>query len=121
VVFDVGERERILTEAHDQFGHRGVKATFETIRLMFFWPFYYGDVRRHVSSCRECQIRSVKKVEVPLIISTPVDLFYKVYMDVMFMPTARSYNCIVACRDDLSGVTEARALRGASSREVAKF
>ncbi|KAJ8462647.1 hypothetical protein ONZ51_g10761 [Trametes cubensis] len=121
VVFEENERRRILEEAHDQFGHKGVRATFETVQLRFFWPFYHGDVRCHVGGCRECQIRSVKKVEVPLIISTPVDLFYKVYMDVMFMPTVRGYNCIMACRDDLSGVTEARALKGASSKEVAKF
>ncbi|KAJ3000054.1 hypothetical protein NUW54_g6845 [Trametes sanguinea] len=42
-------------------------------------------------------------------------------MDVMFMPKARGYTCIVACRDDLSGVTETRALRSASSKEVARF
>lgn len=121
VILNQDERLRILKEAHDDLGHKGEQATFETIRLRFFWPFYHSDTRQYVSSCRECQIRSTKKVEVPLIISTPVDLFYKVHMDVMFMPKARGYTCIIACRDDLSGVTETRALRSANSKEVAKF
>ncbi|KAI0354341.1 hypothetical protein OH77DRAFT_1387850, partial [Trametes cingulata] len=121
VVLDIKERQRILEEAHKHLGHRGEQATFETIRLRFFWPFYHTDVRHHVRSCRECQIQSIKKVEVPLIISTPVDLFLKVYMDIMFMPHAHGHTCIVACRDDLSGVTEGRALRSASAKEVARF
>lgn len=121
IVFTTDERHKILEDAHEKLGHRGEKATFDTISLRFFWPFYRTDVRHHVRSCRECQIRSVKKAEVPLIISTPVDLFHKVYMDVMFMPTAHGYSCIVACRDDLSGVTEARALRSPTSKDVARF
>lgn len=121
IIFTAEERQRILEEAHEELGHRGEKATFETVRLRFFWPFYHTDVRHHVRSCRQCQIRSIKKAEVPLIISTPVDLFHKVYMDVMFMPTAHGFTCIVACRDDLSGVTEARALRSPTSKDVARF
>lgn len=121
VVFSEEERERILEDAHDHLGHKGEKATFETISLRFFWPFYRNDVRKHIRSCRECQRRSIKKIEVPLIISTPTQMFFKVYLDIMFMPKAHGFTCIVACRDDLSGVTEGRALRGASAREVARF
>ena len=121
VLFDKPSRERVLEEAHDQLGHKGEKATFETIRQRFFWPFYQSDTRHYVRSCRECQIRSTKKTEVPLIISTPASLFAKVYLDVMHMPAAQSFTCIVACRDDLSGVSEVKALRAASSQEIARF
>lgn len=121
VLLDEPSRHRVLEEAHNQLGHRGEQATFETVKQRFFWPFYRGDVQQHVRSCRECQIRSTKKTEVPLTISMPATLFAKVYLDVMHMPTAQSYMGIVACRDDLSGVSEARALRSASSQEIARF
>ena len=39
----------------------------------------------------------------------------------MHMPAAQSFTCIVACRDDLSVVSEVKALRAASSQEIARF
>ena len=39
----------------------------------------------------------------------------------MHMPKVQRFNCIIVCRDDLSGVTEGRALHNASAKEVARF
>ena len=121
IIFSETERQQILEEAHDKLAHKGEKATFEIISLRFFWPFYRSDVRKYVTSCLECRRRSIKKVEVPLTISTPISMFVKVYLDVMHMHSAKGFGAIVACRDDLSGVCEARALRNASSKEIARF
>jgi hypothetical protein len=79
------------------------------------------DVHHHVSSCHECQIRNTKRMEVPITISTPTTPFEKVYIDVMFMPPASGYGCIVAAKDDLTGVVEARPLRNNNSESLAKF
>src|SRR5215475_10799018 len=79
------------------------------------------DVHDHVSSYHECQIRSTKKMEVPISISAPTTLFEKVYIDVMFMPPSMGYHCIVAAKDDLTGITEAWPLRNNNSESLAKF
>ena len=112
----------ILKQAHEGTGHRGVMAVFELIRHKFFWPYFRADIHHHVKSCHDCQIRSLKKTEIPLTISAPTTLFTKIYIDIMHMPeSAEKFKYIVAARDDLSGTCEARALQYASSKELAKF
>jgi hypothetical protein len=64
-----------------------------------------ADIHHHIKSCHECQIRSFKRLEIPLRISMPVSLFSKVYIDIMHMPPAHGYKYIVAAKDDLSGTT----------------
>jgi transposase InsO family protein len=121
VVMDSKKRIAILTQAHENLGHKGEQAVFDLVRLRFFWPHLRSDIHHHVSSCHQCQIRSLKKIEVPPTISTPTALFQKVYIDVMFMPPSAGFHFIVAARDDLSGVTEVRALRSNNSQSLAKF
>src|SRR5579871_458017 len=106
---------------HEGLGHRGVEGVFQTLRNWFYWPRMHQDVEHHVRSCHECQIRSVKKVEIPITISAPATVFSKVYVDVMLMPKARGYRYIVAARDDLSLAAEGRALRSATASNLAKF
>ncbi|EPQ49922.1 hypothetical protein GLOTRDRAFT_51378, partial [Gloeophyllum trabeum ATCC 11539] len=81
----------------------------------------FQDVKAHVSSCHECQIRSTRKVEIPLTISTPATIFTKLYADVMLMPKAKGYRYIVAARDDLTQAAEGRALRKSNADSLAKF
>ena len=121
VIFDARKRVTILTQAHEELGHKGEAAVFELVRHRFFWPHLRADVHHHVASCHQCQIRSIKKVEVPLTVSTPSRLFQKVYIDVMFMPPSGGYHFIAAVKDDLSGVSEVRALRQSNSKNLAQF
>lgn len=121
VVFEEALREKILTEAHENFGHRGVQAVFETIRRRYYWPHLYAYVKHHVATCHQCQIRSTKRVELPPTISAPATVFSKVYIDVMLMPAAKGYRYIVAARDDLSRAAEGRALQRANATTLAKF
>jgi hypothetical protein len=60
-------------------------------------------------------------MQMPLTPSIPTAIFSKVYIDVMFMPRARGFRYIVVAKDDLSGVSEARALRRATAQSLAKF
>jgi hypothetical protein len=121
VIFDPRKRVAILTQAHENLGHKGEQAVFDLVRLRFYWPHLRTDVHHHVSSCHECQIRSVKKLEMSPTISTPTTLFQKVYIDVMYMPPSAGFHFIVAARDDLSGACEARPLRTNNSQNIAKF
>jgi transposase InsO family protein len=122
VIQTPNQKLTILKQAHEGTGHRGVQAVFELIRHRFFWPYFRADIYHHVRSCHDCQLRSLKKIEIPLTISAPTTLFTKIYIDIMHMPeSSEKFKYIVAARDDLSGTCEARALQHASSKELAKF
>lgn len=115
------DRKRVLEEIHDGIGHRGEWAVWETIRIRFYWPGIRKDVAHYVKSCHDCQIRSTKKMHIPIVVSRPTGLFGKVYLDVMKMPLAKGMNWIVACRDDLSWIAEGRALASDNARALASF
>ncbi len=121
VIMDAAKRKDILLQAHEGLGHRGEFAVYEQVKKRFYWPHMCAHVRHHVRSCHQCQIRDVRKVEIPLTISTPAALFSKVYIDVMLMPKAKGYRYIVAARDDLSRASEGRALRKSNATTLAHF
>ena len=121
VIFDGEHRNSILLHAHENLGHRGVFAVYEVIRHRFYWPRMRADVNHHVKSCHECQIRSIKRLEIPLTISVSTRLFAKVYIDIMHIPAAHGFHYIVAAKDDLSGTSEAIPLRRATAKALAKF
>lgn len=121
VIMDRSRRMRILKQAHEGLGHRGVKAVYELVRERFHWPHMWASIKSHVATCHECQIRNTKKIELPLTVSTPVSLFSKVYIDVMNMPEVSGYKYIVAARDDLSRASEGKALKKNNSQELADF
>jgi transposase InsO family protein len=121
VIFDPERRKEIMRQAHDLLGHRGVDATLHTIQIRFFWPHARSLVHNYVRSCHECQIRTRLPTQVPLTPSIPTTIFAKVYIDIMYMPLARGFRYLVAAKDDLSGVSEARPLRRATAKALAKF
>jgi hypothetical protein len=121
VIRDSKKRIAVLTQAHENLGHKGEQAVYDLVRNRFYWPYLRTDVHHHVASCHECQIRNIKKMEVPLTISTPTAVFEKIYVDVMFMPPSDKFQFIVAAKDDLTGVTEASAIRKNNAETLAKF
>ena len=121
VVTDADHKYSILLHAHEKLGHRGIFAVKEIIGARFFWPNMRADIYHHIKSCHECQIRSLKRLEIPLTVSLPTVLFSKIYVDIMHMPPAHGYKYIVAAKDDLSGTSEAAPLRAATAKNLAKF
>ena len=121
VILDIKKRLAILTQAHEKLGHKGELAVFNLVQLRFFWPHLRPDIHHHIASCHDCQIRSTKKMEISPTISTPQGLFEKVFIDVMHMPPSGGFQFIVAAKDDLTGVTEVRALRSNNSQALSKF
>ena len=121
VIFDPDLRLQILLQAHEQLGHRGTFGVFQSIRQRFYWPELFKDVAHHIRSCHECQIRSVRKAEVPLTVSISPNVFIKIYVDVMLMPKERGFRYLVAARDGLSLAAEGRALRNNTADSLARF
>ena len=121
VIFSPAKRQRILEGAHEQLGHRGEQAVMYTCKQRFFWPSMWNDIRHHVRSCHQCQIRSVRKPAISIIVSAPSTIFLRIYIDVMYMPTCHDCRYIGAARDDLSGAAEGRALKRNDADSMAKF
>ncbi|KIJ08012.1 hypothetical protein PAXINDRAFT_40429, partial [Paxillus involutus ATCC 200175] len=108
----------ILTQAHDELGHRGEQSTWKTLQAQFFWPHIYEDAWHHVKSSHECQICSTKKMHIPPTIFAPATIFTKTYIDVMRMNPAAGLKYIVLARDDLSRYVKGRALCSATAKSL---
>ncbi|KAM4061498.1 his(2)-Cys(2) zinc finger domain-containing protein [Hirsutella rhossiliensis] len=54
----LGLRNEILVLFHDDevAGHQGGTKTCKRIQVQYYWPGLRRDVRRYVSTCRECQL-----------------------------------------------------------------
>lgn len=121
VIFDRKKRVAILTQAHEQMGHKGEMAVGDLVKARFYWPHMRTDIHHHVASCHDCQIRSLKRMKVSPTVSTPATIFTKIYVDVMVMPKAGGFGFIVAAKDDLTGITEVAALRKNNALALSKF
>jgi transposase InsO family protein len=122
VILEKNKRLIILHQAHEDLGHKGEQATFDTIRERFYWPHLRMDVKHHVQSCHPCQIRSTKKMVLPPTVSMPATIFTKIYVDCMVMNTTKEgYRYIVTARDDLTRAAESRALKNCNSSALRKF
>ena len=48
-------RDKCMTLAHDQFGHRGKNKVAKDLARLFYWPSLWRDVAEHCRSCQKCQ------------------------------------------------------------------
>lgn len=55
LVVERDKRMRMLNNAHDSLGHKGVYATQHLLEKRFWWPELYKDVEWYVASCIPCQ------------------------------------------------------------------
>ena len=121
VIFPTKRRQEILQEMHEETAHHGVWAVEQQVTLRYYWPNMRKNIKDHVQSCHTCQLRSTKKMHIPITISHPPSLFSKVYLDVMKMPLARGKQWLIGCRDDLSGITECKAIAHDRAKVIARF
>ncbi|KAG9223332.1 hypothetical protein CCMSSC00406_0008936 [Pleurotus cornucopiae] len=122
VVTSADRRLSILQQAHESLGHKGEHSVLKLLRFRFYWPRLKEDVHYHVSTCHDCQIRNTAQMQMPYEISAPVRIFQKVYLDVMAMrPASGGYEWIVAAKDDLTGVSEAKPMRTNDSHNLSQF
>ena len=121
VIFPIKRRKEILWEMHEEVAHHGVWAVEQQTTLRYYWPDVKKNIRDHIRSCHDCQLRSTKKMHIPITVSHPPTLFSKVYLDVMKMPLAHGKQWLIGCRDDLSGITECKAIARDKAKVIAKF
>ena len=106
VIFSQKRRREILWEMHEDLAHHGVWAVEQQVALRYFWPGMQKQIKDHVRSCHTCQLRSTKKMHLPITISHPLAVFSKVYLDVMKMPPAKRLQWLTCAKDDLTGTSE---------------
>ena len=106
---------------HEESGHYGVWVVEQQVSLRYYWPGMKAQIKHHVHSCHTCELRSTKKTHISITVSHPPSLFSKVYLDVMSMPLAQGKRWLIGCRDDLSGVTECKAIARDQAKVIARF
>ena len=60
ICIPTSQRQKLMTLAHEKFGHLSRNLVVQHITKSFYWPTLWKDVRVHVQSCDVCQ-RVTKK------------------------------------------------------------
>ena len=115
------KRLRLIQEAHDSLGHKGIFTVKVRLGERFWWPHMDEDVKWFVWTCHECQIRLVKTVQIPPTVPTPAGLFRKVYIDTMLMPKAKGFRYIIHARCSLTSFPEWTMVKNENFKSIAKF
>ena len=96
-------RQQVMETAHDSAmgAHQGQSATVFKVKYYYFWPGMYGDIKRFVSSCHQCQITSKKHLTTPVplgqtpVVDTP---FQRVSVDLLGpLNRTRKRNAYILC------------------------
>ena len=111
----------IIEELHDESGHKGREGTYRRIADRYWWDNMFQQVKKYVQTCVPCQHRDPTRPEEELHPTWTSELFARVAVDVVYMPSDAGYSHLVVGRCDLSAWVEVRSLRGATSEHVNHF
>ena len=92
---------RVLELNHDEItgGHIGINHLYAKMRLEYYWPGIYGDIRNYVRSCGVCSPKNTP--EAPLLPIPVGEAFERVGVDVIGpMKRSRSGNKYIICFTD---------------------
>ena len=115
----------LLKAYHDSklAGHLSADKVYENIRLRYYWPTMYSDVKDYVSRCHKCQIhkegpRGEEYIKEGNECSRP---FQKVIMDIMgpLPKTQRGYEYVICFVDQLTRYLEAVPLKDRTALGIA--
>ena len=119
------EIEEILYHTHSDplAGHFSLEETYRQIKIRYYWPQMYDDVRKYVKSCDECQRRGKNKRNEPLHPIKVGQPFDRLGMDIVgpLPKTTRGNTHIVVATEYLTKWPEARAIPNAKASSVVSF
>ncbi|XP_068233339.1 uncharacterized protein [Palaemon carinicauda] len=119
-------RSKLLILAHENnlAGHFGVWKTFQKLSEHFFWPGMRRDVKRHVLSCKVCQLVGKPNQKIPKAPLIPIpsvgEPFREVIIDVVGpLPRTRGgHEYILTMVDRMSRFPEAVPLRSIRGEKI---
>ena len=96
---------QVLKLNHDEVtrGHIGIDHLYAKMRLKYYWPGIYGDIRNHVQSCGVCSQNKhpQRRTKAPLLPIPVGEAFERVGVDVIGpMRPSRSGNKYIVCFTD---------------------
>ena len=118
------QREKLMTLAHENFGHLARNSVVKHITKSFYWPTLWNDTRIHVQSCDTCQ-RVTKKnpKKVPMVAREIVTVpFERVSIDLVGpLPKSKGgFKYLFTYIDNASRWPEAEPLRSITAKSVIK-
>ena len=119
-------RTKLLYLAHENnlSGHFGVRKTFQKVAVHFFRPEMRRDVKRHVMSCKVCQLVGKPNQKIPKAPLIPIpsvgEPFREVIIDVVGpLPRTRGgHEYILTMVDRMSRFPEAIPLRSVRGEKI---
>ena len=118
------QRQRLMTLAHDKFGHLSRNKVVQHITKSFYWPTLWRDVRVHVQGCDVCQ-RVTKKSpkKAPMVKRELVTVpFERVSVDLVGpLPKSKGgFQYLFTYIDNTSRWPEAEPLRNITAKTVVR-
>lgn len=114
-------RYHLLTQAHDDLGHKGIFIVRKRLLERFWWPMLEQDVKWFVQTCHPCQQRQTKYIQIPPTAPELPALFRKAHIDTMHLPKSAGQSYLVQARCALAAWPEWRGLAKQTAHTLAKF
>ena len=122
IVDNAADRAKIWQSCHSSCGHRGRDSTYHRITTSYYWKGMYVWVEHKCRTCEPCQRHGVKRFEDGALHSIPRSQpFWKINVDIQYIPTRRGTRPLIEARDDLTNYLVARILSNTKSATVAHF
>ena len=114
-------RMKVMNQAHEDIGHRGIRSLRDIVSDRFWWPSFEDDVKWFTKTCHVCQQRQFTNALIPPTVPEIFPMFHRVHADTMHMPPAGGFKYILQARCALIGYPEAEALRSESHVTIGRF
>ena len=114
----------VMLSYHDSLmaGHQGFDRTYHLIRLKYFWPAMYKQIKQYVASCKECQLNKAgaHQNKVPLK-PLPCDgVFKRIHIDLFGpLPNVKGFKYVLLVVDAFSKWPEAFPVKTLTGAEIA--
>ena len=118
-------RVQVLEQYHDQMSHPGFDRCYAAIRLKYFWPRMFSDIKTYCVSCTVCQRAKINPSfrKAPLNPLPPAEIFSRYHIDYLgpLKTTKEGYKYILLVVESLSRYPEAFPTRTQEAGETANI